>query len=60
MTIYTERSAEYAGRQTSPILIAVAWLVVGVPLAWGISQTVIKSMPLFRDAPAAATATKPA
>jgi hypothetical protein len=28
--------------------VAVAWLVVGVPLAWGLSQTVMKALALFQ------------
>jgi hypothetical protein len=27
--------------------IAISWLVVGIPLAWGVSQTFIKSLALF-------------
>jgi hypothetical protein len=33
---------------SSPIAIALAWLVVGLPLAWGVSQTIVKSLALFR------------
>ena len=32
----------------NPLAVAVAWLLVGVPLAWGVSQTFIKSLALFR------------
>lgn len=28
------------------LALALAWLVVGVPLLWGVSQTVIKSLAL--------------
>jgi hypothetical protein len=28
-------------------LIIFSWLFVGVPLAWGVTQTIIKSMALF-------------
>jgi hypothetical protein len=28
--------------------VAVAWLVVGVPLVWGLSQTVMKALALFQ------------
>jgi hypothetical protein len=35
-------------RPSSPVQIAFAWLFVGLPLLWGISQTVLKSLPLFR------------
>lgn len=33
---------------SSPISIALAWIVVGVPLAWGVWQTAVKSMALFK------------
>ena len=37
--------------------VAIAWIIVGVPLLWGVSQTVIKSMDLFNPpAPAAVAA----
>jgi hypothetical protein len=29
-------------------LVAVAWLAVGLPLAWGVFMTIQKSAPLFR------------
>jgi len=28
--------------------ITVAWLVVGLPLLWGVSQTFVKSLALFK------------
>jgi hypothetical protein len=28
--------------------LALAWLVVGLPAAWGVGQVVVKSMALFR------------
>jgi hypothetical protein len=34
-------------RRTSPLLLVVAWLVVGIPAAWGVSQTIIRSLDLF-------------
>ena len=43
---------------TPRILIALAWLFVGIPGAWGVSQTVSKSMALF-NAPPPAPATAP-
>jgi hypothetical protein len=30
------------------LITALAWLYVGIPLVWGISQTVIKSAALFK------------
>jgi hypothetical protein len=33
--------------KTSTVKIALAWLVVILPLAWGVYQSVVKSLPLF-------------
>jgi hypothetical protein len=30
------------------VLVALAWIAVGVPLLWGIVTTVRKALPLFR------------
>jgi len=32
---------------TSGGAVALAWLFVGIPLLWGVSQTFIKSLALF-------------
>lgn len=32
---------------TSPVVVALAWLVVGTPLAYGLWQTVLKAAKLF-------------
>ena len=40
-------SAPVERPSSNPILILVAWLVVAVPLAWGVTQTVKTSMALF-------------
>ena len=42
-------------RSSSPLLIAVSWMIVLVPLGWGVVQSVVKSLPLFQM-PAAARA----
>lgn len=34
-------------QQTSSVRLAFAWLVVGLPLLWGIFETLKKSMALF-------------
>jgi hypothetical protein len=36
-------AAESAGGST-----VLAWLYVGIPLAWGVSQTFIKALALFK------------
>ncbi len=33
--------------KTSAAAIAVAWLIVGVPLLWGVLETLKKSLALF-------------
>jgi hypothetical protein len=45
---------------TSPWSVAAAWIAVTIPLAWGVYQTVAKSMPLFRAAESAAAPARPA
>lgn len=32
---------------TNPLLVTVAWLVVGTPLAYGLWQTILKAAKLF-------------
>jgi hypothetical protein len=39
---------DQTGKKTSPLSIAVAWIVVTIPLGWGVYQSVVKSLPLFR------------
>ncbi|SFQ77357.1 MFS transporter small subunit [Hymenobacter arizonensis] len=34
--------------ETSTLSLALAWVFVGVPLAWGVSQTFIKALALFK------------
>ena len=41
--------------RTSPLLIALAWFIVGVPAAWGVSQTFTRSLQLFTAPQAPAT-----
>lgn len=46
-------------RPTRPLVIAAAWIVVAIPLAWGVYQSVVKSLPLFQ-ADAAKAPARPA
>lgn len=39
-------------KKSSPALILFAWLLVGVPLGWGVYNTLMSSMKLFQAAPA--------
>jgi MFS family permease len=41
-------AASATSRSTNVAALAAVWLFVGVPLVWGVSQTVMKSMALFR------------
>lgn len=36
-------------RPTSLLALAVAWTLVGLPLAWGVYQTVLGAMTLFHS-----------
>jgi hypothetical protein len=47
-------------RRTSPLLLAAAWTAVAIPLTWGVYQTAIKSLPLFRSSAAAEPPVRPA
>ena len=49
-------------KKTSPFSVALAFLVVSLPLAWGLYRSVKNSMPLFAaaKAPAAAAPAAPA
>lgn len=33
--------------RSSPASVAISWLIVGVPLLWGVWETIKKSMALF-------------
>jgi hypothetical protein len=33
---------------TPAVKLAIAWLWVGIPLAWGVAQTMTKALGLFR------------
>lgn len=33
---------------SSGAALAVAWLFVGIPLAWGVTQTFLKALALFK------------
>ena len=44
---------------SSPALIAAAWLLVLVPTGWGLTYTVQNAMKLFVAAPAGATTNVP-
>ena len=35
-------------KQTPTMAVLIAWIIVGIPLAWGVYQTFIKSLALFQ------------
>ena len=37
----------HSQKKSSPLVIAVSWIVVLIPLGWGVVQSVVKSLPLF-------------
>jgi hypothetical protein len=41
--------------KASTLKLVIAWMVVIVPLGWGVYKSAVKSKPLFLPAPAAAT-----
>ena len=43
-------------KSSSPALIALAWLLVGVPLGWGIYRSGLNAVKLFQPPPATAPA----
>jgi|HubBroStandDraft_5_1064220.scaffolds.fasta_scaffold257158_2 hypothetical protein len=58
---YTENGVEMSEntKKSSPAVILAAWVLVGVPLAWGVYNTLLNSMKLFQ-APATNTIVVPA
>ncbi len=51
--------AEETVKKSSPLLIAVAWLIVVVPAGWGLTFTVQNALKIFQTgaAPAAPAST---
>ena len=43
-------------KTSSPALVAIAWLLVGTPLSWGIYKSGLNVVKLFQNAPAPAAA----
>jgi hypothetical protein len=37
-------------KKSSTVVIVLAWLMVGIPLGWGVYNTLLNSMNLFRAA----------
>jgi hypothetical protein len=45
-------------KKSLPAMILFAWLLVGVPLGWGVYNTVLNSQKLFQSPPAATAPAK--
>jgi hypothetical protein len=45
--------------KSSAAVILFAWLLVAIPLAWGVYNTVLNSMKLFQSPPAQAASPAP-
>jgi len=48
-----------SAKKSSGAMILLAWLIVGVPLTWGVYNTVLSSQKLFQSGPVPATAPAP-
>ena len=35
-------------KKSSTLMIVVSWIIVLIPLGWGVVQSVVKSLPLFQ------------
>lgn len=46
-------------RRSSPAMIAIAWLIVGVPLGWGVYKSALNAVKLFQPQPAATAPASP-
>jgi len=50
-----------SAKKSSPVLIAVAWVIVVVPTLWGLNYTVQNAMKIFaKPAPVSVPAATPA
>jgi hypothetical protein len=47
-------------RTTSPLLIVAAWMIVGIPAAWGVYNTALNAKKLFVAPPPVAAVPTPA
>jgi hypothetical protein len=48
MTDNVRPKAQATAGSGNKLLLVVSWLWVGVPLLWGVSETLLTSMALFR------------
>jgi hypothetical protein len=38
----------HPGNKPASVLVALSWMIVLIPLGWGVAQSVIKSLPHFQ------------
>ena len=48
-----------ATKKSSPAMIAIAWIIVGVPLGWGVYKSALNAVKLFQPQPAATAPASP-
>lgn len=48
-----------ATKKSSSAVIAVAWIIVGVPLGWGVYKSAMNAVKLFQSQPAATVTAAP-
>ena len=46
-------------RPSSTAIIALAWIIVGVPLGWGVYKSALNAVKLFQPQPAATAPAAP-
>jgi len=54
-----ERVMNEPRTQSPAWLVALAWLLVALPLGWGLYQSILKSKPLFMGPPTASAPAVP-
>jgi hypothetical protein len=42
-------------KTSSTLVIVVSWIIVLIPLGWGVVQSIVKSLPLFQKPAASKT-----
>jgi hypothetical protein len=42
-----KQASEHESTTSSPLILAAAWIAVGIPLLWGVAQTIVKASALF-------------
>lgn len=45
------QTRDFSQRRTPPSLVAAAWIVVSIPLAWGVYNTALSAAKLFTHPP---------